>query len=191
MHPSAGSSGGWKGLLRRPLVLLALSLLGLAMVMSVLGRLTQPADPVVKALSTEAGTESYPALSRDGKQVAYSGRASGGSQSFDIFVRAVAGGAPRRLTSGEATDLAPAWSPDGTRLAFGRVEQGKVRYVVMPVSGGDPTVAAEFDGLPESLPPGVAWTRDGQRLAVVGRAGEQAPSILLAPASGGQATALT
>ena len=35
-----------------------------------------------------------------------------------LFVVEIAGGEPRQLTSGDFDALGPAWSPDGTRIAF-------------------------------------------------------------------------
>ena len=77
-----------------------------------------------RPLTTYAGNEYEPALSPDGNQVAFAW--DGGdknnfdevNKNFDIYVRLVDGGAALRLTTDPAPDRAPAWSPDGRRLAF-------------------------------------------------------------------------
>ena len=72
----------------------------------------------------------------------------------------------RPLTAGEDSDANPAWSPDGTRLAFTRSAAGRHRLLVMPIGEpGEPVVLAERS---ESLG-GLAWSPDGSRLAFVSR----------------------
>jgi dipeptidyl aminopeptidase/acylaminoacyl peptidase len=68
------------------------------------------------------GKEDY-AISPDGSQVAFSVRAAGAgepwSTHFDIYLVPAAGGAPRNLTADNtAWDGQPAFSPDGTQLAY-------------------------------------------------------------------------
>ncbi len=73
---------------------------------------------------------------------------------------------PRPLTAGEDSDANPAWSPDGTRLAFTRSAAGRHRLLVMPIGEpGEPVVLAERA---EPLG-GLAWSPDGSRLAFVSR----------------------
>jgi Tol biopolymer transport system component len=178
--------------LRKPAVLLGLALLVLASLMSLLGRLSAPSEPKVRALSLDPGAESYPALSPDGKQVVYSGRAPGNTDTFDLFVRPVAGGAPRQLTRGDASDIAASWSPDGSSIAFARVEGSGVQYVVIPAAGNGEKKIAEFGGFSDALQSaGVAWTRDAKSLAVVGKTGAAAPAIMLVPAVGGEPKPIT
>jgi dipeptidyl aminopeptidase/acylaminoacyl peptidase len=73
--------------------------------------------------------------------------------------------APLALTGGGSSDQAPAWSPDGTRLAFlsDRLSAGHHLPYTMPAAGGEPVLAAMMVGSCES----VAWSSDGARLLVV------------------------
>jgi Tol biopolymer transport system component len=99
----------------------------------------------------------------------------------------VAGGAAAQLTSGPASDFGAAWSPDGANIAFLRVDNGRARYMVVPVAGGEPRQVADFL-LPDPAPPvqpSICWTRDGQSLYVVQWAGAQPPFIASVPAAGG------
>ena len=62
-----------------------------------------------------------PALSPDGKQVVFTVQewsVEKNKSTSNLWLVDVAGGEPRRLTTASASDSAPAWSPDGTRIAF-------------------------------------------------------------------------
>ena len=66
----------------------------------------------------------------------------------------------RRLTRGTA-DFAPAWSPDGTRLAFLRADGGPAQLWLLPAGGGEPEQLT-------SLPLGAGapvWSPDGTKIA--------------------------
>lgn len=70
--------------------------------------------------------------------------------------------APRALTSDETSSDQPAWSPDGTRLAFVRRKEGeKPQLYLLPLSGGEAQKLTD-------LPLGVfdpKWFPDGRRVA--------------------------
>ena len=167
-------------------MLLALSLLLLASLVTLVGKLLQPAEAVVKPLTMEAGMDMFPAWSPDGRSVAYSRRGAGGDP-YHIFVRTAPAGTPRQLTSGAGSDVGPAWSPDGRRLAFTRWSDGQVQYVTLPAEGGPERRLAEFAGAAEgrgasSPEPSVAWTRDGRTLLV---AGTGTAGVVMLPVEGG------
>src|SRR5262245_62078649 len=62
-----------------------------------------------------------PQVSPDGRWIVYTvselDRQSGKSNS-DLWLVPLRGGAPRRLTTAEASDDHPRWSPDGKTIAF-------------------------------------------------------------------------
>jgi len=69
-------------------------------------------------------------------------------------------GEARQLTRGTA-DTAPAWSPDGTRIAFLRADGGAAQVWLLPRDGGEPEQVT-------SLPLGVGapvWSPDGTKIA--------------------------
>ena len=71
-------------------------------------------------------------------------------------------GAPRRLTRGEKQDVAPRWSPDGSRLAFVSNRESKSKQLfVLPVDGGEPERLTDLE---EDVTE-VVWSPDGTRLA--------------------------
>jgi dipeptidyl aminopeptidase/acylaminoacyl peptidase/CubicO group peptidase (beta-lactamase class C family) len=107
----------------------------------------------------ELAVPSQPALTADGSRIAYVLRTSdaAGDRNVDqLWLVDATGGTPRRLTSGPA-DTAPAWSPDGRRLAFLRDGQ----LTVVDAGGGEPEQLTELP-----LGAGIArWSPDGRRLA--------------------------
>ena len=109
---------------------------------------------------TDLAVPSQPALSPDGSRVVYVLRtldARGRSQRRRAVVgAATGGGTARRLTTG-SSDTAPAWSPDGTRLAFLRESQ----VHVLAADGGEPEKVTD-------LPLGAGapvWSPNGDRIA--------------------------
>jgi dipeptidyl aminopeptidase/acylaminoacyl peptidase len=84
----------------------------------------------------------------------------------DLWVVPFAGGAPRRLTTADAEDKSPAWSPDGRFIAFlsaRGAEKAKTRLWVMPADGGEPRPLSGEKSDVESF----AWSRDARSIAYV------------------------
>jgi Tol biopolymer transport system component len=180
--------------LRRPAVLLVLSLCAVAAVVSILGKLTGGADSVKKAvtLASPGGAEAYPSFSPDGKHLVYSVRLTR-DQGFHLFVRDLPNGARRQLSSSAGSDVAPAWSPDGASVAFLRVEEGSAACMVIPAAGGGERKVADCAATTEEEQrlPAVAWTPDGQSLVMASPGQNQLPAITLVPAAGGAPKPLT
>jgi Tol biopolymer transport system component len=121
------------------LMIVTAALLMATVLVTVLSRWSKPSRPLrLFPLTGNAGLEMNPAFSPDGKQVAYSW--DGNRRNFDIYVKPVEGGAPRRLTDNAAHDVHPTWSPDGQRIAFLRVLPEKSELLVVPAAGGLETV---------------------------------------------------
>ncbi len=89
----------------------------------------------VRPFTTDLGAEFNPAPAPGGGVVVYA-RASG-PVDYDLFEQAVVEGTVRQLTSGPDRDFAPAWSPDGSRLAFLRDRPGEPCRVYMIARPGD------------------------------------------------------
>jgi dipeptidyl aminopeptidase/acylaminoacyl peptidase len=110
-----------------------------------------------------------PAVSPDGRSVVYT------VTEYDLetdravtqlWLVPVSGGEPRQLTHGDASASSPAWSPDGSVIAFvsARNEDGRQLWL-MPAGGGEPRQLTRIDGGVS----GPVWSADGSRLAVASR----------------------
>jgi DNA-binding winged helix-turn-helix (wHTH) protein len=108
------------------------------------GRVVDPPAIAIEPLVSLPGYEEEPALSPDGKQVAfvrYRQSRGGASLSVDnrsLFLTLTESNEVRRLTAGEADDSGPAWSPDGLWIAFIRaVGDDRSIRVVSALGGGE------------------------------------------------------
>jgi DNA-binding winged helix-turn-helix (wHTH) protein len=91
---------------------------------------------ILTRLTSDTGLTTDPALSPDGKLLAYASDRSG-EGNLDIWVRHVGGGEPVRLTTDQADEGQPSFSPDGGKIVF-RSEIGEGGLYVMPALGGKP-----------------------------------------------------
>jgi dipeptidyl aminopeptidase/acylaminoacyl peptidase len=109
-------------------------------------------------------------VSPDGSAVAFALHATVADEGTfvpsDLYVIGTgANDVPVALTSGSSSDHTPAWSPDGTRLAFlsDRRTPGQSLPYTIASAGGEAVLAAALVGSCES----VAWSADGARLLVL------------------------
>ena len=100
----------------------------------------------------------YPALSPDGKRVAVTDGTRGG----DIWIHEVGRPVRTRLTTDDAADLWPTWSPTGDRIAFtsGRTGEHDI-YVRRADGSGEATPLLLTEGTAEYL---TDWSRDEKTL---------------------------
>ena len=130
----------------------------------------------VTQLTYEPGLEIEPAISPDGKVVAY---AAGPLSAMRIFVRQP-GGRPVPLTADSSpSQRRPLWSPDGTRILY----ETDVDLFLVPSLGGVPRLMAHGACC-------AAWSPDGRQVAYVQShrrfgTSERPESISVVPPDGG------
>jgi serine/threonine protein kinase len=107
---------------------------------------------VLRRLTTDAGLTAFPALSSDGKLLAYASD-RGGDGALNLWIRQVSGGEAIRLTRGAADDREPSFSPDGSRLVF-RSDRNRGGIYVMSALGGEPRQLAAYGRRPRFSPDG-------------------------------------
>jgi Tol biopolymer transport system component/DNA-binding winged helix-turn-helix (wHTH) protein len=118
----------------------------------------------MRPLTTLQGNEESASLSPDGSLVAYAWRETP-SDDYDLWVQPINSDARVRITDDPATDYAPVWSPDGTTLAFLRIDKLAQACAVLtvPPVGGPARRIADCNYEEWSL----AWTPDGMGLVYV------------------------
>src|SRR5258705_4828547 len=97
-------------------------------------KLTTPPDVRIERLTFDAGLTQAPAISPDGRLVAYASDPAG-RRDLDIWVLQLAGGALVRVTDDPNDDSDPQFSPDGSQIAF-RSEGGGGGVYLTPALGG-------------------------------------------------------
>ena len=130
-----------------------LALAGGLLLGRVLFRARPHVPPVLRAL-TYSGHDSQPAVSSDGKTLAFVSDRSGIPC---IWLKQLPDGAEVALTSGP--DALPSFSPDGASIVFSRNERERWAVFRVPTLGGEPRRLA--DAFVGTLSP------DGRRLALV------------------------
>ncbi|MDZ4181561.1 MAG: DPP IV N-terminal domain-containing protein, partial [Candidatus Cloacimonadaceae bacterium] len=74
-----------------------------------------------------------PAISADGSEVCF-------VYDDDLWIVSFKGGNARRLTFTEGAEWGPAWSPDGSFIAFNSNREGSTYPYIMPAAGGEARV---------------------------------------------------
>ena len=119
-------------------------------------------------LTTFRGFEANPAISPDGRQVAFTWNGTK-QDNFDIYVVPISSGTPVRLTTDPADDVSPVWSPDGRTIAFlRRLTAERAQVVLMAAAGGPEHTLAETREQPwfsPRKPSSLAWSPDGRWIA--------------------------
>ena len=124
-----------------------------------------PAERRFTLLTNQAGVEEFPSLAPDGKTFVYVSKASGNA---DIYLKRVDGRNAINLTKDSpADDTQPAFSPDGSQIAF-RSEREGGGIFLMGATGESVRRLTDFGFNP-------TWSPDGSEIAVATQAIELQP----------------
>ncbi|HJQ32368.1 MAG TPA: protein kinase [Pyrinomonadaceae bacterium] len=117
-------------------------------------------------LTDQPGTEYFPSLAPDGKSFVYAGRAEG---NWNLFLQRVGGRNATLLTPDTPSDESqPAFSPDGSRIAF-RSDREPAGIYVMEATGENVRLAVA-----EGFHP--SWSPDGKEI-VYSTVGRDTPTV--------------
>jgi serine/threonine protein kinase len=118
-------------------------------------RRTHPSAMHFRAVTNFSGVQSHPALSPDGRSVAFVSNRDG---HYNIYVGLLNGANPVKLTDDPNLKKTPCWSPDGNEIAYARLNDSGIWDIwKVPALGGTSRRLI----LNASDP---AWSRDGRWL---------------------------
>lgn len=125
-----------------------------------------PAIGGLQPVTRMPGKEFQPAISPDGRQVAFLWARSG-ETSPRLWIRDLEDGQQRELSAAPGHHSSPAWAPDGRKVAYLRIGARSAELVVAPVAGGPEQILTEFTppayGFDQRL---LDWSPDGRSLVV-------------------------
>ena len=141
-------------------------------------------------LTFHAAWDEGPAWSPDGERIAFMSDRNGDVEEYgglrfntDIFVMNADGSGVEQVTSDPLSRSAdgPAWSPDGSSIAFKRVGGG---IFVLELSSGEARLLTDDGWAP-------SWSPDGRWIAYIRTVEYEESHVWKIPAAGGEATQLT
>ena len=137
------------------------------------GRSSLSANRIVFQRITDIeGLKEAPAISPDGKMVAFAAVVAGKRQ---IWIRLLSGGAPLQLTRDDADHLHPRWAPDSSTLIYFTPSTGSDTGTIWEIGalGGWPRRVASSIGAGDI-------SHDGQRIALLQFVDDQVSLVLTA-----------
>jgi eukaryotic-like serine/threonine-protein kinase len=115
--------------------------------------------PEPRRITSDVGLTTNPALSRDGKLLAYASD-RGGEGNLDIWLQQLSGGQPIRRTHDPTDEENPEFSPDSSSIVFSRASGG---IFVIPALAGDEMQITTAGAEPRFSPDGTQiayWVGD-------------------------------
>jgi Tol biopolymer transport system component len=123
-------------------------------------------DVRISPLTALPGIVAWPALSPDAKQVvfAWDGGRNTAKGTFDLYIKVIGEDRIEQLTHQPSEALIPAWSPDGSTIAFLRANGTQRGIFAISVLGGP---ERKLDAFTDDLyddENSLSWSADGQQL---------------------------
>jgi len=126
-----------------------------------------------RAIVTVPGMVQFPALSPDGRQIAFTWRSA--THPSDLYVQLIGADEPLRVTHNTTGIMCcAAWSPDGQQIAYGHCDDNGGAVYVIPALGGVERRITEvvcpfgWAGWPQ-------WTADGESLLIADQCTPKGP----------------
>jgi eukaryotic-like serine/threonine-protein kinase len=112
------------------------------------------------------GRATSPAFSSDGSRIAFAwnGDPARGIAGFDLYVKALGSETLVRLTQHPSEFISSAWSPDGTQIAFHRLDGANTGIYIVPALGG-PERKLRSTRIPDNNFAIISWSPDGKSIA--------------------------
>jgi len=120
--------------------------------------LSRLAVPMKRHSFSEIGADFDAGIDATGQRIVFASTRH--SVHPDLYVKSVDGVAVTQLTSDAASDVQPAFSPDGSRVAFASDRAGQWDIWIIDLNGGPPVQVTSSPA--EEIHP--SWSPDGQRL---------------------------
>ena len=151
--------------------------------------LNSPPAVRLRPFADGRGYYQHPALSPDGRQIAFDWD-EGGAKQTGVYVQALDSDAPRRLSAETEWGSRPTWSPDAKQIAFARkLSNTRAAIVVVRSGGGAERVLTEIATAGEIQR--LDWSGDGSTIVTARPAsadGRTLGLILISVANGSQRT---
>jgi Tol biopolymer transport system component/DNA-binding winged helix-turn-helix (wHTH) protein len=129
-------------------------------------------------LTTNAGEQSRPALSPDGKRLAFVWTKEGGGPQH-IYIKEMGSESLLRLTNLNEDEFSPAWSPDGKQIAFLSSSASGLGLYVATLAAS-PSIRKVY--IPEETTRwdqgALSWSPDGKSFVLVDHVGAQPSSSI-------------
>jgi serine/threonine protein kinase/Tol biopolymer transport system component len=154
---------------------------GLLLWMAARRNATPARSAVLTRITYDDGVTTDPAISPDGKFLAYA--SDRGGETLDIWIKPVTGGQDVRLTNHPADDGEPAFSPDGYQVVFRSERDGGGVYA-KSILGGDARLIVRNGRRPRFSPDG-KWIAYWTGFSTGDPTSPGSNQIFIIPSSGG------